>query len=386
MIKTPIPYSRQEITEKDIKEVANVLRTPFITQGPKIKDFEEALAGYTGAKYAVCVSSGTAALHLSAIALGLKNGDELVTSPITFSASANCAVYVGAVPKFIDIDAKTYHMDLDKFESYIKKASNRKRLKVVVPVHLMGTVFDMEGLNKICSKYGIKIIEDAAHALGAKYKTKNSNWTKVGSPLSSDITILSFHPIKHITTGEGGAVLTNDKKIYEKVLRLRHHGIIKTNPASWEYDIPEVGFNYRITDFQCALGLSQLKRLNRMVEIRRRIVKKYNDEFKGIKGLILPFERENTHASYHLYVIRVKNDLRDKLYYYLRERKIYTQVNYLPVHLLKFYKDTYGYKNGDFPNAEQYSREALSLPLYVGLNKNGQDYVIGSIKSFFNEN
>lgn len=376
-----IPYARHTIDNDDISEILKVFETDWLTQGPKVKEFEQALCCYTGAKYAVAVSNGTAALHLSMIALGVGKGDEIVTTPITFSASANCALYVGAKPRFVDINNVTYHIDIEKLESFLKVPSQRKHIKVVIPVHLMGTVVDVENIKNICDKYNIRVVEDAAHALGARYQCKGK-WIKVGSCRHSDITILSFHPIKHITTGEGGAVLTNSKKIYEKVSRLRHHGIIKNKKPGFLYDIPIVGFNYRLTDFQSALGISQLKKVDQFVEKRRKIVKKYNQEFNDIKKVQLPYERENTYASYHLYVIRTLGNMRNRLYEYLKMHNILTQVNYIPVYLLSFYRRYMGYKYGDFPIAERYFRECLSLPLFPGLAQEQQDRVIGGLKKF----
>jgi dTDP-4-amino-4,6-dideoxygalactose transaminase len=317
------------------------------------------------------------------MALGVGQNDETVTSPITFSASANCALYVGAIPKFVDINDTAYHLDVEKLKDFLKKPSERRRVKAVIPVHFMGTVSDVRAIKNICDKYRIKIVEDAAHALGAECKCGNK-WLKVGHSGHSDITIFSFHPIKHITTGEGGAVLTNNKDIYERALRLRHHGIFRSdNWPRWRYDISEIGFNYRITDFQCALGISQMKRLNKMVDKRRRLVRRYNHAFSGISEIRLPQERKGTRASYHLYVIRVPADKRNLLYDHLRGKGILTQVNYIPVHLLSFYKKAFGYKEGDFPVAERYYKECLSLPLYPGLSERDQARVINEVRRFF---
>lgn len=380
-----IPYAHQAIDQKDIRAAVKALGSNWLTQGPKVKAFELALCKYTGARYALATSSGTSALHLSMLALGVGRGDESLTSPITFSASANCALYVGARPRFIDIDSRTYHLDVAKLKDFLKSPSKRRRIKVVVPVHFMGTVSEIGEIREICNKYGIKLIEDAAHALGAKYKY-SGNWAKVGSCKHSDISIFSFHPIKHITTGEGGALLTNNKAIYEKALRLRHHGIIKGGSRlGWSYDIPEIGFNYRITDFQCALGISQLKKLDKMVRERRQLVQTYNHYFSKIEEAKLPFERPDSYSSYHLYVIRVPKNKRDKLYNYLKKNDILTQVNYIPVHLLSFYRAKLGHRAGDFPLSESYFKQCLSLPLYAGLPKAKQLKIIREVTNFFKQ-
>ncbi len=379
-----IPYARQALGNDDIREALRALRSERITQGPKIEEFEERLCRYTGAGYAVAVSSGTAALHLALYALGAGEGDRILTSPITFSASANCAFYVGAEPGFVDIDDRTYHMDLLELESLLGKRSFRKRVKAVVPVHLMGTVSDMPRIRRICSRYGIRVVEDAAHALGANYEGAGGTRSMVGRCAHSDITTLSFHPIKQITTGEGGAVLTNSRKIYEKAKRARHHGITRRAPDTWRYDIEEIGYNYRITDFQSALGVSQLGKLDRMTDIRRSLVDGYNKGLAGVDGIRLPYQRPGTRASYHLYVIRVPAGKRDRLYEYLRAAGILTQVNYIPVHTFAYYRKRFGYKKGDFPVAERYAEECLSLPLYVGLTKKDQRRVISKVREFFN--
>jgi UDP-4-amino-4,6-dideoxy-N-acetyl-beta-L-altrosamine transaminase len=376
-----IPYAHQYIDSKDISEVIKALKSDWITQGPRVFSLEDSLCKYTGAKFAVALSSATAALHLSMLALGVKGNDKVITSPISFAASSNCAIYVRARPCFVDIDDRTYHIDINKLKDYLKNSSLRKKVKVVVPVHHMGTVVDLIQLKKICDKYGINIVEDAAHAAGARYLS-DGRWRRVGSCSHSDITVFSFHAIKHITSGEGGALLTNNKKIYEKVLRLRHHGVIKRKD-SWIYDIPEAGFNYRITDFQSALASSQLRKLDRMVKRRRQMVRLYNKNFSLLSEEIrAPFERPGTYASYHLYVIRLLKNNRNELYSYLKKNNILTQVNYIPIHFFTYYKKMFGYKTGDFPVAEQYYRECLSLPLYFGLIESQQSIVVGKIKEF----
>jgi UDP-4-amino-4,6-dideoxy-N-acetyl-beta-L-altrosamine transaminase len=384
-MKKVIPYGRQHIQDDDIREVVRALKSDMITQGPRIGKFEDLLCGYTGAKYAVALSSGTAALHISMLALGVGPGDRALTSPITFSASANCVRYAGGTPGFIDIDDHSYHMDLERLKAFLKSPSRRKNVKAVIPVHFMGTVSDVVGIKDLCDRYGIKIVEDAAHALGSRYKGRTKAVFRVGSSAHSDATVFSFHPIKHITTGEGGAILTNNRRIYEAARRLRHHGIVKPRKGYWSYDIAEIGFNYRITDIQCALGVSQLKKLDNMVNKRRRLVENYNDAFRAIDEIKLPYEREGTYSSYHLYVIRVPAGRRDRLYGYLQRHNILAQVNYIPVHLLSYYKKKYGYKYGSFPVSERYFKECLSLPLFPELSKGEQSRVIDKVREFFSK-
>ncbi|MFC1709966.1 UDP-4-amino-4,6-dideoxy-N-acetyl-beta-L-altrosamine transaminase [Candidatus Omnitrophota bacterium] len=379
-----IPCSRQHLTRDDINAVKKVLVSDWLTQGPTIKRFERSLCDYTGSKYALAVSSGTAALHLSMLALDINRGDKVLTSPITFSASANCVLYVGACPKFIDINDYTYHLDIEKVIDFLKIPSQRKRVKAVVLIHFMGTVFDIVGLKRVCDKYGISIVEDAAHALGARY-LQGERSHQVGGCRHSDVTIFSFHPIKNITTGEGGALLTNDKRIYKRALLLRHHGIVKSKKwPLWYYDIPRLGFNYRITDIQCALGISQLQRLNAMIKKKRMQVQYYNTCFSGNNLVRVPCERPDTYAAYHLYVVRVPSRKRNSLYNFLRKSNIFTQINYIPVHLLSLYKDSYGYKKGDFPIAEKFFSECLSLPLHVGLTQKQQAKIIKKVNYFLN--
>jgi len=389
----PIPYGRQSIDADDISAVAQALGSAWLTQGPRVGDFERALCELTGAAHAVAVANGTAALHLCMMALGLGAGDRLVTSPITFAASANCALYVGARPQFVDIDDGTYHMDVARLARDLNDPKRRAQVRVVVPVHFMGTVSDIVSIREICASHGIAVVEDAAHALGAKYKV-GEEWLSVGCCRHSDLTIFSFHPIKHITTGEGGAVLTNDSSLHETLLRLRHHGINKqAGPVSallqeatdqaWFYDISQVGFNYRITDFQCALGISQLRRLDAMVCRRRDLVRRYNESFGSLPEIRTPSERESTEASYHLYVIRVPASQRNSLFSYLRRKEIHAQVNYIPTHLFSYYQRELGYRDGDLPVAEKFFRECLSLPLYPALSDADQDRVIAAVREFF---
>jgi len=367
-----IPYSKQAIDREDIESVIRVLKSDWITQGPTIAEFEAALCKYTGARYAVAVSSGTAALHVACLAAGIKPSDEVITSPMTFAASANCVLYCGGIPVFADIQEDTINIDPLEIK---KKITNKT--KAIIPVHFSGHPAELKEIRDIAKKKKLVVIEDAAHALGAEY-----NGSKIGSCKYSDMTILSFHPIKHITTGEGGAILTNNKMLYKTALRLRHHGIVKNHNIGWCYDIPRIGFNYRITDFQCALGISQLKRLDKTVNTRRRLVNLYNYYLSKIDGINMPSERKNIYASYHLYVIRVAEQKRNALYNYLGKGCIITQVNYIPIHLFSYYQKHLRYKVGDFPIAEKYSKECLSLPLFPSLSRKEQLKVINRVKGF----
>lgn len=380
-----IPYGHQYIDQQDINSVVKVLKADWLTQGPVVKNFEEALCEYTGAKYAVAVSNGTAALHLAMMALNIGKGDEILTSPITFAASANCAVYVGAHPKFIDINDSSYQMNVSQLEEYLAKPANRKNLRAIVLVHFMGAVANVKSVYKLCRQYKLKLVEDASHAIGAQYLS-GQKLHRVGACRHSDFTTFSFHPIKHMTTGEGGAILTNNRSLYQRLLQLRHHGVSRpSGHPRWFYDIEDIGFNYRITDFQCALGLSQLKKLDRMVNRRRVLIRRYSKLLQKIDALRLPLADDFEHGAYHLYVIRVKNDQRNELYEYLRKHDVLTQVNYIPVHLLSYYQKKFGYRRGDFPAAEYYYDECLSLPLYYGLTNKQQDYVIEVINEFFSQ-
>jgi perosamine synthetase len=387
-----IPYGRQWLDEDDRKAVEAVLSSDWLTMGPVLKQFEDALCSYTGAKYCVAVANGTVALHLAMVALGIGKGDKVLTSPVTFAASANCAMYVGAKPGFVDINEQSYHMDLDQLADYLKKPKRREKVKVVIPVHFMGTLMDMKALHDICEPYGIKIVEDAAHALGASYIDGKKHY-KVGACQHSDAVIFSFHPIKHITTGEGGAIMTNDAKIYEKLLRFRHHGIVrnsknvsaymkKFSDEPWFYDIPQAGFNFRLNDIQCALGVSQIKKIDPFVVRRREMVERYNKAFAKIKEIGLPYEKPGTTSAYHLYVIRVPAKKRNDLYLYLRDQGIGTQINYIPLHLFSMYEQL-GFCAGDFPVAEKYFEECLSLPLYPLLSDDGHQRIIDNVCKFF---
>jgi UDP-4-amino-4,6-dideoxy-N-acetyl-beta-L-altrosamine transaminase len=380
-----IPYSHQSICQDDIKEVVKVLKSGWITQGPKIARFERCLCDYAGVKYAVAVSSGTSALHIAALAAGLKAGDEVITSPITFVASANCALYCGARPVFADVDAKTANIDPSEI---VKSVSRRTR--IILPVHFAGNPCDLLQIRRIAKKYGLIVIEDVAHALGATYKG-----FRVGGCRYSDMTILSFHPVKAITTGEGGAVLTNSRDLYERLNALRSHGIIKGRglqnrmmaDCGWYYEMQELGYNYRITDIQAALGASQLKKLNNFVGKRRNIASIYDEAFSNNGYFDTPVESERARSAYHLYPIRLKDKFvpgKEKIFRALRKSGLGVQVHYIPLYSHPYYARL-GYKNGTCPRAEDYYRRAISLPLYPAMTKREVGYVTTRVLDVFSE-
>ena len=379
-----ISYGKQSIDSSDIAEVVKVLKTDWITQGPKIDEFENALAKYCGSKYAVCVSSGTAALHLACLAVRLGKGDEAITTPMTFLATPNSILYTGARPVFADINYETANID----PAEIKKKITSKT-KAILPVHFAGFPCDMPEIYKIAKNNGLKIIEDACHALGAEYK-HNSKWIKVGSCKHSDMTVFSFHPVKHITTGEGGAVTTNNRKLYEKLCMLRTHGIYKNKKMSkekglWYYEMRALGYNYRITDFQCALGLSQLKKLNNCIKRRREIVNMYEKEFKNNKFFDLPVEKRYVRSSWHLYQIKLKYkyiNQKKELVKKLHKHGIRAQVHYIPVHTQPYYRERFNTKWGDYPVAEDYYHKCLTIPLFPSLSNANVKKVIREINSY----
>ncbi|MBN1824465.1 MAG: UDP-4-amino-4,6-dideoxy-N-acetyl-beta-L-altrosamine transaminase [Endomicrobiales bacterium] len=383
MKKKFIPYGHQWIGQDDIKAVVKALKSDWLTQGPLIKAFEDAVCKYTGAKYAVAVANGTAALHVACLAAGLGRGDEGITSPITFVASANCMALCGARPVLADIDPDTLNIDPGEVEKKVTE-----RTKVLIPVHFTGRPCDMERISLIAKKRNIKVIEDAAHALGSQYRS-GGRWMKVGSCEYSDMAILSFHPVKHITTGEGGMVLTNNKEYYEQLMIYRTHGITKsqdllrnTDEGEWYYEMQKLGLNYRITDFQCALGIEQLKKLERFVAKRRELVKLYGDLLAGSDKFTLVKEPQDTRSSYHLFVIMLKNpDIRKQVYREMRSKGIGLQVHYVPVHLHPYYTDTFGYRHGDYPNAEKYYRAALTLPLFPAMTRKDAEYVVKTLNT-----
>ena len=366
-----IPYGRQNINQDDIDAVVNVLKSDFLTQGTIVPSFEMAISEYCKVDHVICVNSATSALHIACLALGLKPGDYLWTSPITFVASANCARYCGAHVDFVDIDQKTYNMSIDRLAEKLKKAEAENKLpKIVVAVHLCGQSCDMEGIYRLGKQYGFKIIEDASHALGAKYKNE-----PVGCCKYSDITVFSLHAVKIITTGEGGMALTNSFEFAEKMIRLRSHGITRfpkemtrTPDGAWFYQQLDLGFNFRMTDVAAALGLSQLKRLDDFVKRRHEIVDLYNKLLAGT-NIVMPWQHADTYSSYHLYVIKIPNSRllnRNLIFERLRSNGILVNLHYIPVYQHPYYEQ-FGYDLSNFPESEKYYSEAISLPIYPGL-------------------
>jgi UDP-4-amino-4,6-dideoxy-N-acetyl-beta-L-altrosamine transaminase len=363
-------YSRQLIEEDDIEEVVKVLRSDFITQGPMVERFEKALAKYVGAKYCVVFSSGTAALHGAYFAAGLAHGDEFITTPNTFAATSNAGLYLGARPIFVDIESDTGNIDPNLIEQKITP-----KTKLVTAVDYSGHPADIDAIRDIAKDHDLIFIEDAAHALGAEYKGK-----KVGS--FADMTIFSFHPVKIITTGEGGAVCTNNEKFYEKLVIFRQHGITKDsgkflNPpdGDWYYEMQELGYNYRLTDIQCALGLSQLKKIDRFLKERRKIAKRYMDDFVDVKLFELPVEKEYAKSSWHLFPIKLRDySKKAEIFRELRENGILVQVHYIPVYWHPYYQRL-GYSKGLCPKAEEFYKKELSIPVFPGLSEEEIAYI-----------
>lgn len=380
-----IPYGRQDISDADIEAVANVLRSDFLTQGPVVSAFENAVAGYCGAQHAVAVNSATSALHVACLALGVGKGDSVWTTPVTFVASANCALYCGATVDFVDIDPRTYNLSIERLAEKLATAARSGSLpKVVIPVHLCGQSCDMAGIYTLSQQYGFKIIEDASHAIGGRYQDEF-----IGNCRYSDITVFSFHPVKIITSGEGGMAVTNDDRLARRMQLLRSHGI--TSDAAemfprapeelWNYQQISLGFNYRMSDIHAALGLSQLKRLDAFVAKRHAIAKKYGERLSGVP-VVLPWQHPDTHSSYHLYIIRIRlgdvTGSHRQVYEALRAAGILVNLHYIPIYRQPYYAQM-GFAAGYCPQAEQYYAEALSLPIYPGLTEADQDKVIADL-------
>jgi len=374
-----LPYGHQWIDEKDIKAVSEVLHSDWITKGPKVDEFEEEFAKYVGAKYAVAVNSGTAALHAACFAAKINKDDEVVTTPITFVASANCVIYQGGIPVFADIKEDTLNIDPQE----IKKKITRKT-KALIPVDFTGLPVDLEEIQKIAQENNLIIIEDASHALGATYKG-----SKIGS--ISDMTTFSFHPVKHITTGEGGMITTNKEKYYERLKLFRTHGITKEKDkllnydGPWYYEMHELGYNYRLTDFQCALGIAQLKKIDKNVQRRIEIVQKYNEEFKDLEEIRIPFfDSTSSTSAWHLYVIQLNLEKlkvsRREIFEDLRAENIGVNVHYIPIHLQPYYQKRFGYHLGDFPKAENYYLRAITLPIFPKMSDRDVNDVTRAVK------
>ncbi|KAB1063531.1 UDP-4-amino-4,6-dideoxy-N-acetyl-beta-L-altrosamine transaminase [Salibacter halophilus] len=412
-----IPYGKQNITQDDIDAVVEVLRSDYLTQGPKVKEFEEAFAEYVGSEYAVAVSNGTAALHLNCIVLGVKPGDKVITTPITFAASANCVRYCGGEVVFADINPETYLLDIDEVRKQLEADDD---IVGIIPVDFAGRCVDMESFRQLADEFDCWIIEDACHAPGGFFENKGGEIVRAGSGRYADLAIFSFHPVKHIASGEGGMITTNDKELYEKLLELRTHGITKDSAKfqnekqfaasqlrdsnienrksnsewpGWYMEMQALGYNYRISDINCALGLSQLKRADEGLRNRHEIASCYYEAFKNLPQITdrnsqfelrtSNFELRKTKIghAHHLYIIEVEDRL--GLYNHLRENNIFAQIHYIPCHLMPYYREL-GWKYGDMPNAENYYSGCISLPMYPTLSEGEQDFIIEAIDKFLN--
>ncbi len=379
-----IPYGRQNITEEDIRAVIATLKSDFLTQGPEILRFEAAFAEYTGSRYAVAVSNGTAALHLCAMVLKVDKSSNVITTPITFAASANCIRYCGGNIFFADIDPDTWTLDIEKVKELIL-SKPKGFFTGIIAVDLAGYAVNLEAFKKLVDEHGLWLVQDACHSPGGFFTDSKGIKQRCGNGAYADLGIFSFHPVKHIACGEGGMVVTNDENLYKELLLLRTHGITKDpvmmqeNHGGWYYEMQELGYNYRLTEFQASLGLSQLNRADEGLARRREIAKVYADAFRDKPYIIGQSGSVEGHA-YHLYIIRTLE--RKGLYDFLKENKVYCQVHYIPVHLLPYYKSL-GWKKGDFPQSEKYYDECLSLPMFPTLTDKDQQYVIDLINRFF---
>lgn len=380
-----IPYGRQDISEADVQAVVDVLHSDFLTQGSAVPTFESSIADYCGARHAVAVNSATSALHIACLALGVGKGDVVWTTPITFVASANCALYCGAQIDFVDIDPRTYNLSVERLAEKLVRAAKSGRLpKVVIPVHLCGQSCDMSGIYALSQQYGFKIIEDASHAIGGKYCGE-----PIGNCRFSDITVFSFHPVKIITTGEGGMAMTQDAQLAKRMQLLRSHGITRdeadmTHPPDgpWYYQQIELGYNYRMTDIQAALGVSQMQRLDEFVERRQYLAGRYETHLQNLP-LNLPKRQPYAYSAFHLYAIRLRLDVISKthcqVFEELRQKHIGVNLHYIPVHTQPYYQKL-GFKVGDFPEAERYYAKAMTLPLYSAMSEAQQDQVVDAVR------
>ncbi len=374
--ETNLAYGRQAIDDKDIEAVVNVLKGDYLTTGPYVKEFENKIAEYVGAKYAVAVSNGTAALHMACAAIDIKEGDEVIVTPMTFAASANCILYCGGTPVFVDIDPITYNIDPEKIEEKITE-----RTKAIIPVDYTGQVVDLDKINEIAKKHNLYVIEDAAHSFGSEYKGK-----KVGT--HADLVEFSFHPVKPITTAEGGAVTTNNEELYKRMMAFRTHGIIRDKSGllkedgPWYHEQQSLGYNYRLTDVQCALGTSQIDKLDEFINKRREIVKKYNKAFENLKEIVTPFEADFSKSGCHIYVIKVRPELlkvtRREIFEALQAENIGVNVHYIPVYLHPYYQEL-GYKKGLCKNAEELYENCITLPLFPTMTDKDIDDVVKAL-------
>jgi len=377
-----IPYGRQWIDENDIEAVIETLKSDYLTTGPKIKEFEDNFVDYVDAKYAVAFANGTAALHAATYAADIEDGDEVITTPITFAATANSILYQKGTPVFADIDLRTYNIDPESIKEKITD-----KTKAIIPVHYTGQPCEMDKIRKLADKYDLTVIEDAAHALGAEYKDR-----KIGT--ISDMTTFSFHPVKHITTAEGGMITTNSKEIYDKLIKFRTHGITKDESeyinrshGPWYHEQQELGYNYRITDIQAALGITQLEKIDKFLARRKEIVNRYNNEFKEIDGLITPGQLENTNSAWHIYVLQLELDKltadRKEIFEALREKNLGVNVHYIPVYFHPYYQSL-GYEKGICQKAERLYERIITIPLYPKMTNQQVDEVIKRIKTTIN--
>lgn len=373
-----IPYGKQTIEDDDIQAVVDVLKSDYLTTGPKIAEFEKLVADYVGAKYAVAISNGTSALHAACFAAGIGEGDEVITTPLTFAASANCVLYCGGTPVFADVDARTYNIDPEDIRRKITS-----KTKAIIPVHLAGQPCDMDAIHTVAKEHNLIVIEDGAHALGSEYKGR-----KVGT--LSDMTTFSFHPVKPITTGEGGMIVTDNEELYKRLVLFRSHGITRDermmtrNEGPWFYQQLELGYNYRMTDIQCALGCSQMKKLDRFLGCRRELVKRYDEAFADCSNIVTPYQMPETNSGWHLYIVQLLNCDRREVFERLRAEGVGVNVHYIPVYYHPYYQE-HGYRDVHCKNAEEIYSHMISLPLYPGLTEEQQDEVIELLKRGKNE-